>query len=264
MDFWRISLWLGSGIGLRKSNTLILYQAYRAVTTVELIELSGMSLVTNIQLVQAMNYSTNRTYSTADSLPILAKERARIEEMITIMSERGKWTRRWSGHIKILHMNLTEYWHIQCWFVWPLHILFIHRSLPRVINFNSSAASTEILHHTQYEELGFSQLTQMKMIMWPILAKSHILIWENVLFELGSDRAKQNKIITALYFAVRWVKQVHISHTGKVSICLTTSILQLDHNAPHTCNHNALRHLFHNDMFGKKLLLLQRKEASYS
>ena len=37
---------------------------------------------------------------------------------------------------------------------------------------------------TQYEELGFSSLTQMKD---GYTTNSHYLTWENVLFELGTE-----------------------------------------------------------------------------
>ena len=69
-------------------------------------------------------------------------------------------------------------------------------SLPRVINFISPpVASPEIWHWHCMKNLDFHTLLRWNMILLPILTTSlaHFSLksWENVLFELGSKRVKQ-------------------------------------------------------------------------
>ena len=66
-------------------------------------------------------------------------------------------------------------------------------SLPRVINFKFPLQPHQNYYTTQYEELGFSYLTQMKD---DYATNSHHLThaWKNVLFELGNERVKRLKV----------------------------------------------------------------------
>ena len=65
-------------------------------------------------------------------------------------------------------------------------------SLPRVTNIKFLLQPHQKYYITQYEELGFHCLLRWKMIILPILTTSLIYFpsngWENVLFELGSER----------------------------------------------------------------------------
>ena len=68
-------------------------------------------------------------------------------------------------------------------------------SLPRVINIKFLLQPHQKYYITLYEELGFSSLTRMPddkyyQFSLPSLEQFYLQGWENVLFELGSERVK--------------------------------------------------------------------------
>ena len=86
------------------------------------------------------------------------------------------------------------------------------RSLLRVINFNFPVQPHQKYYITQYEELGFSWLTQMQddyTINSPNLSHTYLLRgWaENVLFELGSERVEES-VSTTLFARAKPVAAV--------------------------------------------------------
>ena len=86
----------------------------------------------------------------------------------------------------------------------------------RVINFKFPLQPHKKYHITQYEELGFSSLTQMK---YDYTTNSHIYTswkgWGNVLFELGSE-------------TVNWHVFVEVLASGAISnACITPTLFLL-------------------------------------
>ena len=69
-----------------------------------------------------------------------------------------------------------------------------HKWIPRVINLKFLLQLHQKYNITQYEELGFQSLLRRKMIILPILTTSLIHFslkcWENIILELGGERAK--------------------------------------------------------------------------
>ena len=74
-------------------------------------------------------------------------------------------------------------------------MLLLTLSLPRVINIKFLLQPHQKYYITLYEELGFSSLTQMQddkyyQFSLPSIEQFYLQDWENVLFELGSERIK--------------------------------------------------------------------------